>query len=98
MRALGKPADALVVPGDAISFDQQGRYVLVVGANDVVERKGIKTGAQTGKDLVVTEGLTRDDRVIVDGILQAIPGRKVDPQQIKKNEPSSADAATSQGG
>ena len=23
---LGKPADALVVPGDAISFDQQGRY------------------------------------------------------------------------
>jgi RND family efflux transporter MFP subunit len=95
---LGKAANALVVPGDAISFDQQGRYVLVVGANDVVERKSVKTGAQTGKDLVVTEGLTRDDRVIVEGILQAIPGRKVDPQEIKKNEPSSADAATSRGG
>jgi RND family efflux transporter MFP subunit len=95
---LGKPADALVVPGDAISFDQQGRYVLVVGADDIVERKGIKTGAQTGRDLVVTEGLTRNDWVIVDGILQAIPGRKVDPQQAKKSGPSSAEAVTTGGG
>jgi RND family efflux transporter MFP subunit len=96
---LGKPADALVVPGDAISFDQQGRYVLVVGADNVVERKAIKTGTQTGKDLVVTEGLTADDLVIVDGILQAIPGRKVDPQQqANTNEPSPAAAPKSQGG
>jgi RND family efflux transporter MFP subunit len=91
-----KPGDSLLVPGDAISFDQQGSYVLVVGADNVVERKGITTGSQVGKDIVVKEGLTRDDQVIVDGTLQAIPGRKVDPEQAK--EASSTDDPANQGG
>ncbi len=93
----GKPADALLVPGDAISFDQQGSYVLVVGADNVVARKGVTTGAQRGKDVVVKDGLTRDDLVIIEGALQAIPGRKVDPQQVQ-SAPDSADATNSQGG
>lgn len=92
-----KPGDSLVVPGDAISFDQQGPYVLTVSSDNVVERKGITTGSQVGKDIVVKEGLTKDDWVIVDGTLQAIPGRKVDPEQVT-NQPNSADATTTQGG
>lgn len=92
-----KPGDSLVVPGDAISFDQQGPYVLTVSSDNVVERKGIATGSQVGKDIVVKEGITKDDWVIVDGTLQAIPGRKVDPEQVK-NQPNSADATTTQGG
>src|SRR5262245_6264912 len=47
----GKPADALLVPGDAISFDQQGPYVLIVGGDNVVARRGITTGSQRGKDI-----------------------------------------------
>jgi len=73
--------DALLVPGDAISFDQQGEYVLVVNDKNVVERRAIKTGQQIGESLVVDDGLRADDRIIVEGILQAIPGREVSPHE-----------------
>jgi RND family efflux transporter MFP subunit len=72
--------NALLVPGEAISFDQQGSYLLVVDAHDVVERRSIKTGSQVGELIVVEEGLGPDDLVIVEGVLQAIPGRPVQPQ------------------
>jgi RND family efflux transporter MFP subunit len=74
------PRDALLVRGDAVSFDQQGEYVLVVNDRNVVERRGVKTGQQFGEQLAVVDGLKADDRVVVDGILQAIPGRTVTPQ------------------
>jgi membrane fusion protein, multidrug efflux system len=79
--------DALLVPGDAVSFDQQGEYVLVVNDKNIVERRGVKTGSQVGNMLVIGEGLKPDDRVIVEGILQAIPGRVVKPQQAEKMSP-----------
>ena len=76
--------DALLLPGDTVSFDQQGEYVLVVNDKNIVERRGVKTGSQVGSMLVIEEGLKPDDRVIVEGILQAIPGRVVKPQQGEK--------------
>ena len=69
--------DALLVPGDAVSFDQQGEYVLVVNAQNVVERRGVKVGMQVGQMLAIDTGLGPDDAVVVEGVLQAIPGRAV---------------------
>lgn len=70
---------ALLIPGDAVGFDQQGEYVLIVNAKNIVERRAVKTGMQVGGRLVVNEGLGTEDRVIVEGIQQAIPGREVSP-------------------
>jgi len=72
--------DALLVPGEAVRFDQQGEYLLVVGANNVVERRGVKTGLQMGDKLVIQDGLGADDLVIVEGLLRAVPGQKVSPK------------------
>jgi RND family efflux transporter MFP subunit len=72
--------NALLVRGDAVSFDQQGAYLLVVNAHNVVERRGVKTGSQVGEMMVIEEGVKPDDRVITEGVLQAIPGREVRPQ------------------
>jgi len=80
--------DALLVRGDAVSFDQQGAYLLTVNDQNVVERTGVKTGSQVGEMLVIEEGLKPDDLVIVEGILQAIPGRKVNPQPESTSPPS----------
>ncbi len=71
---------ALLVPGDAVSFDQQGEYVLVVNNRNVVERRSVKSGPQVGEQLVIGEGLKPDDRVIIEGIMHAIPGRTVTPR------------------
>ncbi len=81
--------DALLVPGDAVSFDQQGEYVLIVNHQNVVERRSVKTGSQVGGMLVIESGLKADDPVIVEGILQAIPGRVVSPQRAENISPPS---------
>ena len=80
--------DALLVPGDAVSFDQQGEFLLVVNDKNVVERRGVKTGPQVGELSVIGEGLKPDDLVIVEGGLQAIPGRTVDPQRPTPRVPT----------
>ena len=80
--------DALLIPGDAVRFDQQGEYVLVVNAKNVVERRGVKVGLQVRDRLVVSEGLTADDVVIVEGLLQAVPGRAVSPNPVASTEPA----------
>jgi RND family efflux transporter MFP subunit len=84
---------ALLVPGDAVSFDQQGEYVLVVNNKNVVERRGVKSGPQVGERLVIGEGLKPDDLVIVEGVLQAIPGRTVNPQPAASTATQSVEPA-----
>jgi RND family efflux transporter MFP subunit len=84
------PKDALLIPGEAVAFDQQGEYVLIVNADGVVERRAITTGAQVGTDIVVTTGLVATDRVVIAGVQRAIPGRKVDPQPATATATSSS--------
>ena len=70
---------ALLVPERAIGLDQVGRYVFVVGPDNKVVRKDIKIGALVGTLRVVEKGIEKNDRVIVEGILRARPGEKVQP-------------------
>jgi RND family efflux transporter MFP subunit len=83
--------DALLVPDSALGSDQAGRYVLVVNADDVVEQRKVQTGPLEGGLRVIESGLKGDDRVVVAGLLRAIPGQKVDPQ-LQKIEPPPAPA------
>ncbi len=71
---------ALLVPDVALGSDQGGRYVLVVGKDDVVEQRKVEIGPQVGSMRVIDKGVTENDRVIVAGMLRAIPGQKVEPQ------------------
>jgi RND family efflux transporter MFP subunit len=81
--------DALLVPDAALGSDQAGRYVLVVNADNVVEQRKVQTGPLEGELRVIESGLKGDDRVVVAGLLRAIPGQKVDPQ-LQKIEPPPA--------
>jgi RND family efflux transporter MFP subunit len=92
LHALEK-REALLVPGDAISFDQEGEYVLVVNDKNAVERRGVKTGFQVGDMMVIDSGLKPDDWVIVEGLMQAIPGREVNPQRTALKPPPDSDEA-----
>jgi RND family efflux transporter MFP subunit len=72
--------NALLVPDVALGSDQAGRYVLVVNNDNVVEQRKVRTGPTEGDLRVIEGGLKPDDRVVVAGLLRAIPGQKVDPQ------------------
>ncbi len=71
--------DALLVPDAALGSDQSGRYVLVVNKDNVVEQRKVEIGPLVNELRVIEKGLNPDDRVIVAGLLRAIPGQKVDP-------------------
>lgn len=75
----------LRVPQRAIQSNPQGRYVLLVDAEGKVSVRTVKTGAMSGADFVITEGLKEGERVIVNGLQKARPGAVVkavpwDPQ------------------
>jgi RND family efflux transporter MFP subunit len=71
---------ALLVPEVAVGADQAGRYVLTVNADGIVEQRRVQLGQTTGEMRVIESGLKPDERVVVAGILDAVPGQKVDPQ------------------
>jgi membrane fusion protein (multidrug efflux system) len=73
----GAPKSALTVPQAAVLLDQAGRYVLVVDADKKVEQRRITTGAEQGRNIVVTEGLKEGEQVIVEGIQKVRPGQVV---------------------
>lgn len=75
----GKP-NAILVPEVALGFDQLGRYVLVVNDKNVVERRQVVTGPEEKGMIVIDSGLHAGERVIVNGLQRAIPGREVSPE------------------
>jgi RND family efflux transporter MFP subunit len=88
---FGQNEKAMLVPDVALGSDQAGRYVLVINAENVVEQRKVKIGPLEGDLRVVESGLKLDDKVVVAGLLRAIPGQKVDPQL--KNVESGTTAA-----
>jgi hypothetical protein len=80
VRVPSKPQPALLVPDVALGSDQGGRYVLVVNKDEVVEQRKVEAGQLVGTLRVIDNGLTKDDRVVIGGIMRAIPGQKVDAQ------------------
>ena len=72
--------EAIVVPESAVGADQGGRYVLVVGKDDVVELRRVTVGALVDGARVIDKGVTPADRVVVNGIQRARPGTKVHPK------------------
>jgi RND family efflux transporter MFP subunit len=82
--------NAVLVPDTAQGSDQGGRYLLVANKDNVVEQRRVRPGQLEGTLRVIEEGLKPDDRVVIGGLLRAIPGQKVDPQ-MQTIEPPKAD-------
>jgi RND family efflux transporter MFP subunit len=75
-----RPQAALLVSDVAIGSDQAGRYVLIINKDNVVEQRKVEPGQLIGELRVIEKGLTKDDRVVIGGIMRAIPGQKVEPE------------------
>ena len=88
VRVPGPGQERFLVPDVAIGSDQGGRYVLVVNADNTIEQRKITAGQLVAPMRVILDGLKPDDRVVVDGLLRAIPGQKVDPKVETLTPPS----------
>jgi membrane fusion protein, multidrug efflux system len=78
--AIAPPAPVYLLPDGAVVLDQSQRLVMTVGPDATVKPKIVTTGDLRGGLRVIQSGLEPSDRVIIDGLVHAIPGTKVAPQ------------------
>ncbi len=78
--AIAPPAPVYLLPDSAVVLDQSQRLVMTVGPDATVKPKIVTTGDLRGGLRVIQSGLEADDRVVIDGLVRAIPGTKVAPQ------------------
>jgi RND family efflux transporter MFP subunit len=81
---MGPPYQALLVP-DKAGFVQEGlKYVYVVDAKNKLDQRQVEVGPLQDDGLrVITKGLTKDDRVIVEALEEYRPGMTVLPKDAK---------------
>ncbi|UWZ86077.1 efflux RND transporter periplasmic adaptor subunit [Occallatibacter riparius] len=72
--------DAMLVPQRAV-VETQGLYsVMVVGDDNKVSVRPVKTGERIGQMWIITDGVKPGERVIVEGIQKAREGSVVNPK------------------
>jgi RND family efflux transporter MFP subunit len=90
----GEPYPALLVPDEAVQTLQDERFLLVVDSTGTVQTKRIQLGALFGDMRVITDGITPQDRVVVNGLQMARPGTKVNVMEAPAPQATPADAAS----
>jgi membrane fusion protein (multidrug efflux system) len=77
----GTPVEKPVIPQQALIADQGGVYVFTVEDRLAAVRR-VRTGAPVGPDIVIEEGLSAGDLVIVEGVERVRAGAAVLAQPI----------------
>jgi multidrug efflux system membrane fusion protein len=84
---LNTAKQAVLIPNEATQISQQGPFVYVVKPDDTAELRPVKLGQRQGKDIVVTEGVAPNERIVLAGQMLVRPGAKV---RVDPNAPSVA--------
>lgn len=88
------PYQALVVPDVAIGTEQVKKFVYVVGPENKVSQKFVTLGPLQGDMRVIREGLSPDDKVVVNGLMRVRPGVTVTPQTAAAQPAAGAPAGS----
>jgi RND family efflux transporter MFP subunit len=71
--------DAVLIRENALGTDLGGKFVYVVGADNMVERRYVTLGPRQDQMIVALTGIEHGERYIVNGLLRARPGLPVTP-------------------
>ncbi len=75
---------APLLPESAVLTDDAGTYVMIVGPNDTVVRRGVRIGAVSDRGVVVAEGLNGTEQVIERAGAFLNPGERVRPERAAR--------------
>ena len=91
---------AVLIPNQAAQISQQGPFVYVVKQDDTAELRPVKLGQRQGDDVVVTQGVAPNERVVLAGQMLIRPGGKVRVDSGTPAAPAKAgnQASSSNGG
>lgn len=76
---------APVLPESAVLSDREGSYVYIVDAENKAQRRAVTTGSVTRNGIVIAEGLTGRERVVLRAGGFLTPGETVNPQLAKNS-------------
>ncbi len=82
---LHNTVQSVLVPQASVSEDQQGKFVLIVDKDNLVQQRRVTMGERVGINWAVETGLEESERVIVEGLQKVRIGQKVESveQQVK---------------
>ncbi|HYY28208.1 MAG TPA: efflux RND transporter periplasmic adaptor subunit, partial [Chthoniobacterales bacterium] len=87
VRVAGSPKyEAILVADQAINFDQDQKYVVIVQADGLTKYQRIETGPIVDGLRVIRSGLTGDETVIVEGAAKVRPNIKVSAEPADMNQ------------
>src|SRR5579862_5447179 len=90
---LSTEKNAVLIPNQATQISQKGPFVYVVKDDDTAELRPIKLGQRQGDDVVVTEGIAPNERVVLAGQMLVRPGGKVRVSNSGSSVPAPANGA-----
>jgi len=92
---LSTEKGAVLIPNQATEISQQGPFVYVVKADDTAEFRPVTLGQRQGDQVVVTRGVSANERVVFAGQMLVRPGGKVRVDGASSAGPvSNADSKT----
>jgi multidrug efflux system membrane fusion protein len=77
-----KSTPALLINERAVGTDQNKKFVMVVGSDNVAAYREVTLGGQVNGLRIVTAGLKPQERVVVNGLQRIRPGALVAPQEV----------------
>ncbi len=76
--------DALVVPTKAVQMNQEGAYVFVIGQDNKAEIRKVTVDFANDNCTVISEGLKKEEQVVINGQLRVSSGAEVIPTYIQE--------------
>ena len=80
--------DAVLVPQRAVLEGPQGKFVYVVDEKSTAQPRPVEVGEWAGSDWIISGGLQRGDRVIIDGVMRIGPGAPVQAASVNGEKPA----------
>jgi multidrug efflux system membrane fusion protein len=74
---LGRRANAVVTPNQAVQSSQDGPFIYVVKQDRTVEQRAVTPGERLDQEIVIEQGLRPGETVVVEGQLRLVPGARV---------------------
>jgi multidrug efflux pump subunit AcrA (membrane-fusion protein) len=75
------PYQALLVPDEAIGTEQVRKFIYVVGDDGVARQRFVTLGQVVDDLRVIKDGVSANDRVVVNGLMRVRPGQKVTAEE-----------------
>jgi multidrug efflux system membrane fusion protein len=91
-----KNEDALLISERAVGTDQDKKYVFVIGADNKAEYRAVSLGERAEGLRIVTAGLKKDERIVVNGVQRVRPGAEVVPEVVDMRAVEPADLQVSE--